>query len=122
MSIATRKAGAVIRCTKCAGEIVVPSLEGETEPQPADLPPPGQAFESANFDVALTAAAPTPPPPSAPPLEPTPRSAGIHLSVALLLVSVGVVVILLISMFVAGFLIGRMTVAARAESDVVRQV
>jgi DNA-directed RNA polymerase subunit RPC12/RpoP len=105
MSIATRKAGTVIRCTKCAGEIIVPVLEGEA-------PNPGQAFESANFDAVLGTnppAPPEPPPPSTVPPQTEPRAAGVFLSVPLLLASIGVVVLLLIAMFIAGFIIARLT-------------
>ncbi len=64
MGIATRKAGSVIRCPKCAGEIIVPT--------PDDVPPlpdaPSESRVNATFEdkeldhLLQPSAAPEPPP------------------------------------------------------------
>jgi hypothetical protein len=118
MSIATRKAGTVVRCTKCAGEIIVPPPEGAMPPEPEQSP--GEAFEKADFDVKLhgatTPAAPPPPAPSPPQPQPEPpRPLGIFLPLGTLLISIGVIVVLLVLMFVLGLMLGQGQHAAPPE-------
>jgi ribosomal protein S27E len=108
MSIATRKAGAVIRCTRCARELIVPIPDGQAPVEPA-----GQAFESADFDVELEKTMSAPPGAAAPPAPlAESRPAGIFLSAALLCVCVAIVVLLLVAMFAAGFFVGQITPGA----------
>src|SRR5437764_15144867 len=78
MGIARRKAGTVVRCPTCAGQVVVPNTDTEGEPdgtarQPAPAEPP--LFERSDFDEVFDApkkpaprpmAAPRPPVPAAP--------------------------------------------------------
>ena len=50
MGISKRKAGTVVRCPKCAGEIIVPAPEGHEPAEDGTEQPAGpQAFEDANF-------------------------------------------------------------------------
>jgi hypothetical protein len=124
MGISKRKAGKVVRCPKCAGEIIVPVPEGmEVPPDPAEQPaadPP--AFEDLNFEqhlhepatgkdgaTAATETAPAPPQVETPPFAPTPKRLGFFMPLGMLLVSLGVVILLFILMFVLGLIIGRHT-------------
>jgi DNA-directed RNA polymerase subunit RPC12/RpoP len=133
MGISLRKAGTVVRCPKCAGEIIVPSPEppdpllskgghGGVEPAeqqagPAALDDPNfeQIFAQPGKDDGATAAAPTSLPPIAviSPDPPTteivlpPRRLGLFVSIGMLVVFVGIVILLLILMFVLGLIIGR---------------
>jgi DNA-directed RNA polymerase subunit RPC12/RpoP len=124
MGISTRKAGTVVRCPKCAGEIIVPLPEGMQPPEEkADQAAGPQAFEDQNFEQVFnepangSAAAPTEtasaPAPSAEAPQPgpaaTPKRPGLFLPLGMLLVSLGVIVLLLILMFVLGLIIGRHT-------------
>ncbi|MSQ94160.1 MAG: hypothetical protein EXR98_06335 [Gemmataceae bacterium] len=130
MGISRKKAGTVVRCPKCAGEIIVPTPDGAQEPEDAAYQQAGPgALEDMNIEQILkqpeTAPAVVPPPeeraPAAPPIaamppelappppapvEP-PRRVGLFLSLGMLLVSSGVVVLLLILMFVFGLIIGK---------------
>jgi len=59
MGIASRKAGTVVRCPKCAGEIIVPVPEGHQPPEPGADPQPAanpQAFEDLDIDKLINAA------------------------------------------------------------------
>src|SRR5207302_2631857 len=62
MGIARRKAGTVVRCPNCAGQVVVPRPEGGHLEEPGEAKPahPEQPpfFEQNDFDEALSAAAP----------------------------------------------------------------
>ncbi len=128
MGISRRKAGKVVRCPKCAGEIIVPVPEGMDAPDPPESPAEQAAgpaaFEDKNFEQALNAAPqPTPERPSATvPTEPAPlpdvpvptpaappKRLGLFLPLGMLIVSLGVIVLLLILMFVLGLIIGRHT-------------
>ena len=123
MGIARRKAGQVVKCPKCAGEIIVPVPEGgadepEATEQPAGL---GGAFDAANFDPAA-AVSPAPdnaataaaerqtPMPMAPPPPPAPKRYGVFLSIGMLCISIVVIILLLTLMFVLGLIIGKQTV------------
>src|SRR5580658_1299088 len=72
MGISTRKAGTVVKCPKCAGEIIVPSLDApqapeelvqqQVEPPPAEQPATapanvGGAFEAKDFEDYFNEAA-----------------------------------------------------------------
>lgn len=124
MAIAKRKAGAVVRCPKCAGEIEVPSPEEETGP-PEDVaePPAPFAFEDPKFEHHFPAAdAPAPavetsPVATAPPQveevpEPTPPSLapsaplGVFLPLGVIILCFFVIVLLLIVVFLMGLIIG----------------
>jgi hypothetical protein len=124
MGIATRKAGQVVKCPKCAGEIIVPVPDG-MEPAAPEPAPPMAAFEDKAFeqlmnepavapDVAnATATVATPEPNPAdfvPPPAPTPeprKRLGIFLPLGMLFVSLIVIVLLMVLMFVLGLIIGR---------------
>jgi len=121
MGIARRKAGQVVKCPKCAGEIIVPVPEGMEQPdaaeQPADL---GGAFDDANFDpagvspapdsAAVTAAAPKHThEPMTPLTAPAPKRVGVFLSIGMLFVSILVITLLLILMFVLGMIVCKKT-------------
>src|SRR5437764_7314176 len=91
MGIASRKAGTVVRCPKCAGEIIVPVPEGHQPAEPGPDPDPGgnpHAFDDVDIDKLISAppdangdatahtAAAEPPPPLAPTMpEPAPMPA-----------------------------------------------
>ncbi len=110
MSIARRKAGKVVRCPKCAGEIIVPVPEGTAPP-----------FEEEDFDVRLEVSADVSAPTSvaamqdpgvqavvnAPAPAPEPRRHGVFVPMGMLIVSIGVVIMLLILVFVLGLILGR---------------
>ena len=120
MGIASRKAGTVVKCPKCAGEIIVPVPDGEQPPAPPAGPTGGQAFEEDDFARYLdepangstghisTAAPPTPGPKRVH-VPPPPERRGLVLSWGMLIVSIIVVILLLIAMFVLGMVIGRKT-------------
>src|SRR5262245_58484860 len=68
LGIARRKAGQVVRCPTCAGQVVVPSPEevgDEGNAEAGARPAPGApAFERSDFDeIFQPPAAPPPPPP-----------------------------------------------------------
>src|SRR5437588_259507 len=65
MGNAHRKAGTVVRCPTCSGQVVVPNPEPGTE----EPPQPGEAPEAPEPASPAPAAAAAPPPPS-PPREP----------------------------------------------------
>jgi DNA-directed RNA polymerase subunit RPC12/RpoP len=104
MSIARRKAGLVVRCPKCAGEIIVPSPDATAPVNPA-------VFEAENFDVQLeTAGEPNAPPSTMvhpPPPVDAPRPAGVFVPMGMLIVFLLVTVLLLVLMLVIGLIIGR---------------
>jgi hypothetical protein len=123
MGIARRKAGTVVRCPKCAGELIVPT--------PPDQPDAGSdpeinlsaILENAELDRELSVppepASPEPPPTAAPE-PPSERLAlstddpvilrpGVFLPRPLLLLLAGLAVLVAGTVFVAGFLVGRWT-------------
>lgn len=115
MGISHRKAGTVVKCPKCAGDIIVPVPEG-TAPSPGP-----DAFDDANFDpraedpvdgsAGMTAAVDEPS--GLAPVRPAPappRRFGIFLSIGTLLISMLVIVLLLVLMFVLGLIIGKQSV------------
>jgi hypothetical protein len=60
LGIARRKAGTVVKCPKCSGQVVVPqeeeSGEGPAPPEPGpqvQAQPPGAMFESSEIDKVL---------------------------------------------------------------------
>lgn len=113
MGISRRKAGTVVKCPKCAGEIIVPVPEG-MEPGSG----PENALEQINVDPSPAAsdAISVPTPLGAQPAEPEelrpipslqkPRI-GVFLSLGALIVSVLVVIMLLVLVFTLGLIIGR---------------
>ncbi|MBI2805101.1 MAG: hypothetical protein HYX68_08985 [Planctomycetes bacterium] len=130
MGISRRKAGTVVRCPKCAGEIIVPGgeepeppespAEQQAGPQAFDDPNIGQVFEQsasvetpavADFTPRQAPIAAMPPETAPPSLEspPPPKRAGLFIPMGMLVVSLGVIVLLLILMFVIGLIIGRAT-------------
>ena len=60
MGIARRKAGTVVRCPTCSGQVVVPDpgAAAEAEPGPG---PANQLFEGSDFDLIFNPAAPQAP-------------------------------------------------------------
>jgi phage FluMu protein Com len=120
MGIARRKAGQVVKCPKCAGEIIVPVPEGTEQPEATEQPGNhGGAFEDMDFDpaagpppldsAASTAAANSPAEPTAPPPPPTPKRYGVFLSIGTLCICILVVILLFILMFVLGMIVGKQT-------------
>ena len=129
MAIATRKAGTVVRCPKCAGEVIVPAPPEGSPPEPDDgrgeATAPNdinEALEDGEFDKyfepaggehsAQTATTPAPPPPKpqrAPAPLPEQSLTRPGLFVPLWAVGVGVVVALLLLAvaFAIGFQAGR---------------
>jgi phage FluMu protein Com len=122
MGIARRKAGTVVKCPKCAGEIIVPTPE-ENEPEGVELPGNDGAEVQLDFGGSdsntATATEPAPPIPALPlPPPPPPPPAtrvGVFLSVGTLAISVVVVILLLILMFVLGLVIGKQTAGPAAQ-------
>jgi hypothetical protein len=134
MGIATRKSGTVVRCPRCAGEVIVPALP---ETQPATAPGRLQLLEADDFgrefadvqplpEPEPAAHMPLPPPYSHAPLPdaapraalPTSDSAQIPRSVSRtgifltpsMLVGIGVLLLGTIAVtFLLGFLLGRAT-------------
>jgi hypothetical protein len=145
MGIARRKAGTVVRCPTCGGQVVVPTPEPPIQPvqlPPAPgngPPPPPNLFEQQDFDVGMfnpsPVAAPGPVPSPALELPPQatvptpaplpaagsafasssgfnvnpivltpPRSQGVVLTQARLLLLAGGIVVLMALAFAAGFL------------------
>ena len=119
MGISTRKAGKVVRCPKCAGEIIVPVPEGMEAPEPEPATAGPIAFEDQHFEqhlagpangqvnasaTAATVTAPAPLVTATPP-----KRVGLFLPLGMLILSLGVVVLLLILMFVLGLIIGQHT-------------
>lgn len=130
MGISTRKAGSVVRCPKCAGEIIVPMPEGMQAPDQAEEP---LAFEEAAVEQLLNEPAPgkkspheapTETAPATPEAEPSPlpppiaapKRLGLFIPLGMLIVSLVIIVLLLISMFVLGLIIGRHTVIAETKT------
>lgn len=136
LGIARRKAGTVVNCTECGQPLIVPSPE--PEPAPVAARPTGsggKVFESDDFDVILqgdaTLPATAPPRPAPPPARPMPPqtfpaernlpaprpavepmpAAGIVLTTTKLILMFIAVVFLVATAFVAGFLVGKMSVS-----------
>jgi hypothetical protein len=57
LGISRRKAGQVVRCPTCAGQVVVPSPDGEDEPKPGPGHPPTSPFEGMDFEAMMQAEA-----------------------------------------------------------------
>jgi hypothetical protein len=134
MGISRRKAGTVVRCPNCAGQVIVPSPAEQSVPQqPASAPAPAPVlFEGSDFDKLFepnTVGAPQPasvphpapipqPAPFSNPMaaaafdvEPVPvpryQGPGIFLTpLKLTILSVSVVILLGLA-FLIGFLVGR---------------
>jgi len=138
MGISSRKAGSVVRCPKCAGEIIVPMPEGMQPPEAADQPAVPQAFEDPAFEQMLNEPVQAPNVPNEAPTEtapvteshvassPTPAIAagppkrvGFFLPLGMLIVCLVIIVLLLIMMFVLGLIIGRHTVISETKSAAV---
>jgi hypothetical protein len=89
LGIARRKAGQVVRCPTCAGQVIVPTPEeDEAEPEPEGAETAAASveeplFERSDFDELLSEKAPVPsiasppaPPPPRPPAPPPAPAAG----------------------------------------------
>jgi len=129
MGIARRKAGTVVRCPKCAGEIIVPVPDGPAGPEDAAEPAGGNPFDVERLDPAAfpdpapvsagpTAATPkeplpvpteTAPAPAPAPATAPPQRLGVFVPLGMLIISIGVIALLLILLFVIGLIIGRAT-------------
>ena len=117
MGIARRKSGSVVKCPKCAGEIIVPTPEGEGELGPEGVELAGNDAEpqmEAPIDAGVTAVdtETSAPMPVLPP--PPPERLGVFLSIGSLAISVVVIILLLILMFVLGLIIGKQTTSLGA--------
>src|SRR5215831_19309080 len=68
MAIARRKAGTVVRCPTCSGQVVVPTVESPAQAPTgkSDNPRP-VLFERSDFDQVFTTPAPPPKPGAFPP-------------------------------------------------------
>lgn len=55
LGIARRKAGTVVKCAKCSGQVVVPQPEesGDSAEGPPPAQPPGAMFENSEIDKML---------------------------------------------------------------------
>jgi phage FluMu protein Com len=135
LGIARRKAGQVVRCPTCAGQVVVPSPEEVGEEANAEAGAPGApgppVFERSDFDEVFQVPSPpapplpvtegpapppvnynveplVPPPPPAPPPPPPAGNppVGILLSPALATVLTVVAIVLVAVAFGAGLLVG----------------
>jgi hypothetical protein len=124
MAISRRKAATVVRCPKCAGDIIVPSPDGAAPMEGNARAPGNAAFEDPNFDALLDD---EPAKPNA--AAPGPRNAparsyrddsqmaagpdiaqhrrGLFLPMRWLLVVIGVVVLLSAGMFGLGYFVGQ---------------
>jgi phage FluMu protein Com len=133
MAIATRKAGTVVRCPTCAGQVVVPTSEAAAQQAPAkqgENPKPA-LFEGSDFDELFQDQAPPAPAynPAPQPAAPAPgagfdveplafqqpaggqrfatRPSGLVLSPGKATALFLIVVLLLGVSFIAGLLVGR---------------
>jgi phage FluMu protein Com len=114
MGIATRKAGSVVRCPKCAGEIIVPTPERVTAPPGGLVKPVNATFEDQALDQLFGPAATQPAATDhaglAPDLlgpERVPHALqGVFLTRGLLILTILAMLVLLGLAFGAGFLIG----------------
>jgi hypothetical protein len=130
MGIGRRKAGTIIRCPRCAGEVIVPA----EQPLPAGTGRPGlnPLFEQDDFARELADVEPIPDPP-ANPLAPTGsshpplgglesndpeaigepahglRRPGLFLPTPLLILAIGILLGVLGVAFSVGFMVGRST-------------
>jgi DNA-directed RNA polymerase subunit RPC12/RpoP len=71
MGIARRKAGTVVSCPTCGGQVVVPTPEPPIQPvqlppTPGNGPPQANVFEKPDFDAGMFNPKPVPAPPPAP--------------------------------------------------------
>jgi phage FluMu protein Com len=84
MGIARRKAGSVVRCPKCSGQVVVPASPDEepgvppSPPAAPNRPAGGGVFEEDNFSKVLFQESPSLSPPSIPPREGGTLGSGQH--------------------------------------------
>jgi hypothetical protein len=117
MRIGRRKAGSVVRCPKCAGEIIVPTPEGEASPPEEGLHNRVNAtFEDQGFERLLQPSATQPaatekPSTVASDLLGPPRTfpqalQGVFLSRTVLVLGFLAVLLLVLLAFGAGFLVG----------------
>jgi phage FluMu protein Com len=118
MGIATRKAGTIIRCPKCSGEIIVPTPEHVSPERRGNAV--NAAFEDREFDRLLQPSATAPATPT-----PTPEAqdnafllgaertfgpqalSGVFVSTRALVLAVLVLLVLLLLVFAAGFVVGK---------------
>lgn len=121
MAIARRKVGAVVRCPKCAGEVIVPTppdhepASGETSADELNAILEGDEFDRA-FDVEPDGAAPGPtatatakPEVLTSREEPAVVPPGMYLPRGMLFVLLALALLMLGTTFLAGFLVGRLT-------------
>ena len=119
MQIARRKAGTVVRCKKCNGEVIVPTPPA-TDPQPDNpISPVNEAFEVQDFESYLAPLTPEPDPPApaklTPPV-PAATSRGVTVPpVVLALAAVAMLGLMLLSC-VIGVVNGRVLAPAHAPA------
>jgi len=122
MAISRRKAGTVVRCPKCAGDIIVPTPEGPQSAQEQDQPANELGFEDPQFDAyldepAASAAGKTATQTASDPFadsapsgilpEPSLKRRGLFLPMGMIFVVGGIWLLSAIVMFVLGMYIGR---------------
>jgi biopolymer transport protein ExbD len=124
MAISRRKAGKVVSCPKCAGEIIVPAPEGTQAEEENAAQEGEQPFEDpkfgADFDRPRAAENPLAKAPTEAAGAPTnltpdsidmsiakPRRSGLFMPMWLVLVTACVLLLLLCLMFGVGFFVGR---------------
>lgn len=123
MGIARRKAGTVVCCPKCGGQVIVPDPDDSVE-APARNPNPAQVFEHSNFGEVLQdpgnnvgSPIPPPPPPAKAGFDPATEfdpfaadqqtsSGGVTLSWGRMLLLLAVLFLLFGLVFFAGVLVG----------------
>ena len=114
MAISRRKAGSVVRCPKCAGDIIVPAPDGAAPAAPNE-PFPDLVFNDPNFDAVLDDGAAKPiaavervrreDPPSVPDIAQHRR--GVFLPLRWLLALIVAVLLWSALIFGAGYFVGR---------------
>lgn len=121
MAISRRKAGTVVSCPKCAGDIIVPTPDATASHQ-ANTDQPNQAFDEMDFDALLEQPANLAPTVNAPdeasansrkepvsesnPPIPSIQRRGIFIPFRGLLIGCFLEVLLLVVVFVIGLIVG----------------
>lgn len=122
MAISRRKAGNVVSCPKCAGDIIVPSPDGTAPNNQHTDRPPNLAFEDPDFDADLdhppnlvpTVRAPLDAAPvsvkdplgQSTPSVPSIQRRGVFITLRWLLIGISVEMLLLLLVFVIGLIVG----------------
>lgn len=110
MAISRRKEGTVVRCPKCAGEIIVPSLQGT--PAAEEPEPPGDhasAIAEPGLDFAATIKSPSEPAPREEPSRSValPQRRGVFIPLGVLIALLLVNLLLIVLAVVLGLALGK---------------